>query len=300
MQKVHRFVSRDFAIRVATVNALNVVQEMQNLQNMKPIPAVGVGQLMIGMLLMASHLREGQQIGALIKGDGALNTLFAEASFDGKTRGYTPHAGFDPGGVLATKNSICLREFLGSAWLQVTRHQPFQKQPHHGTVAMVHGEVDLDLTGYLKQSQQISGHSVIEVGLSPSGQVTSAGGVLIEVMPGVDRDLIKKIEESTTKNRDLISNTILAGGDPYDLVGALLSEIEYSEIDHNYPIQYHCQCNKDRVMTSLAVLGIEGLEEILAEGKTSDITCQMCGRPYQISIAEITEVRDKLKRESLH
>ena len=56
-QRVHRFVSNDFSVRIASVNATEVVARMQQLQQTRPLPTVAVGRSMIGALLLASQLK---------------------------------------------------------------------------------------------------------------------------------------------------------------------------------------------------------------------------------------------------
>ena len=67
--KVQRFVSNDFTVRVAAVDATLVVQEMQQIQNTFPLATIGVGRAMIGALLMSAQLKPGQEVGVLLKGN---------------------------------------------------------------------------------------------------------------------------------------------------------------------------------------------------------------------------------------
>src|SRR5205085_1060213 len=94
--RVHRFVSNDFTVRAAAVDATHVVREMQQLQATEPLATVAVGRAMIGALLMASQLKNDQQVGIYIRGNGALKAVYAEAHFEGQVRGYTPMPGYQP------------------------------------------------------------------------------------------------------------------------------------------------------------------------------------------------------------
>src|SRR4051812_11976804 len=94
--RVHRFITNDFTVRAAAVDATEVVREMQQLHNSQPLPTVAVGRAMVGALLMASQLKEGQQVGLYIRGNGGLAAVYAEAQFEGHVRGYTPVSHFQP------------------------------------------------------------------------------------------------------------------------------------------------------------------------------------------------------------
>lgn len=296
-ERVHRFVSNDFTVRAAAVNATAVVREMQQLQEMYPLPTVAVGRAMVGTLLMASQLKEGQQVGVYIRGDGPLAVTFAEAHFDGQVRGYSPHALYDPGQYQA---GLSLASSIGKGTMTVTRHQPFQKQPFQGTVELVSGEIGDDIASYLHQSQQIRSIVSLGVYLDTFGKVRAAGGLLIEVMPGVEEEIVEKIQDNADKLKPNISKMILDGSAAVDLVAPYLTGIPYTEIDHDYPISYSCPCDKDRVVRAIEVMGLEELKDMIEKKEEPEITCQMCGRKYTLSVEEITEVKNKLYRATLN
>ena len=207
-QKVHRFVSNDLTIRMACVDATDVVREMQNLQNTYPLATVAVGRAMVGAILMAAQLKDGQQVGLLFKGNGALGTVYAEANYNGQVRGFTPQPQYQPPSY---DNGLSLKEALGFGTLTVARHQPFQKAPFQGTVEMTSGEISPDIAHYLHQSQQIRSLVNLGVYLDEFGKVQAAGGVLIEVMPGVEESVVEKIQANADVFDANISELLVHG-----------------------------------------------------------------------------------------
>lgn len=297
-QRVHRFVSNDFTLRAAAVDATAVVREMQQLQDLYPLPTVAVGRAMVGALLMASQLKEGQQIGVYFRSSGILSSIYAEAHFDGQVRGYTPHAHYSPANY---DKGLSLKDHVGSqGTLIVTRHQPFQKQPYQGAVELVSGEIGDDLAYYLHQSQQIRSIVSVGVSLDTYGKVRSAGGLLIEVMPGVEEAVVEKVQANAEKLSNNISQLILDGQAPVDILKPYLSGIPFTELDHDYPISYSCPCDKERVVRALETFGMEELQDMVDKNEVADVTCQMCGRRHQVTVAEIAEIRNKLYRTSLN
>jgi len=296
-ERVHRFVSNDFTVRVAAVNATEVVQEMQNLQKTLPIPTVAVGRAMVGSLLMASHLKNGQQVGLLFKGNGPLASVYAEASFEGQVRGYTPLSQYQPPKY---ESGLSLRESMGEGVLIVSRHLPFQKQPHHGTVEMVSGEFGEDIAHYLHQSHQIRSLVSLGVYLDVYGRVRAAGGLIIEIMPGVEEEVVEKIQKNAENVKKQISKLLMEGKTANELVTPYLAGIPFTELDHNYPISYFCPCTKLRVLSAIEIMGIAELEDMIQKKEPADVTCQICGRPYLISVEELGEVRAKLLRAQMH
>lgn len=70
MPRVHKFLSEDLTVRIAVVNATSVVDEMRSIQNAYPIPTVAVGRTMVAAMLMASHLKNGQELSLYFQGNG--------------------------------------------------------------------------------------------------------------------------------------------------------------------------------------------------------------------------------------
>ena len=297
MNSVHRFVSNDFTLRAAAVDATAVVQEMQHLQNTLPLATLGIGRAMVGALLLASQLKEGQEVGLFFKGNGPLGSLYAEASYEGSVRGYCPSPEYqapDP------EDALNLGKALGFGNLTVARHQPFQRQPFNGVVSMVSGEVGDDIAHYLHQSHQI--RSVVSVGvyLDEYGKVKAAGGLVIEVMPGVEDEVVSRIESNAEKNRMSVSKAILEGAQPMDLIKPYFDGIAFTEIPHGQQVHYFCPCTIERVKRALSILGVDGLQEMIAEGKPSDITCQVCGRKYSISLEELKDLAESVRKGQMH
>lgn len=295
--KVHRFVTNDFTVRIASVDATEVVAEMQKILGSHPLATVGVGRAMVGALLMAAHLKDGQEVGLLFKGNGPLGSLYAQASFEGNVRGYCPNPEYL---APVQEDALNLKKALGFGHLTVTSQQPFQRQPFHGTVEMASGEVGDDLAHYLHQSHQI--RSLVNVGvyLDSYGKVKAAGGVLIEVMPGVEEELVEKIQDNYDGYKENVSKAILDGKKPHELVAPYLKGLLYTQIPHDYEIQYHCPCTSSRVMRALGTLGMADLDDMIEKNESAEVQCQMCGRQYKVSVEELSELQNDLRKGSMH
>ncbi len=295
---VRRFVSNDFTVRASCVDATSVVLHMQNLQSMQPIPTIAVGRSMVGALLMASHLKDGQEVGILVKGNGPIMTVFAQANYNGGVRGYTSAPQYEP--FEYEQNNLSIKEAIGNGFITVARHQPFQAQPYQGTVELVSGEIGDDLAYYLQQSQQIRSILSLGVYLDAFGKVRAAGGILIEVMPGVEDEIVKKLEDNFSKNKKDLSQVIKEGLTPEDLLKKYMEGLNYTDIPHQFPISYSCPCDKARVLNAVSILGVDELDDMISKNEKAKVQCQMCGQPYEIEIQELTEIRNKLFKNSLH
>lgn len=297
MEKVFRFVTNDFTVRIAAVDMTSAVAEMQTIQNTYPLATIGIGRAMIGAVLLASHLKDGQQVGLLFKGNGPLVNVFAEADYEGRVRGYCPNPHYQ---APEPKDALNLGKALGFGLLNVTRQQPFQRQPFHGTVEMESGEIGEDIAHYLHQSHQIRSLVSLGVYLDTYGRVKAAGGVLIEVMPGVEEDIVEKIQVNADQFKGNVSKMILDGARAVDLVAPYLKGLEYTNIPHDHEVKYFCPCTVDRVMRALGTLGQNDLQDMIDSNEPTKIQCQMCGRPYEVSTAELADLKEALRKSSMH
>jgi molecular chaperone Hsp33 len=297
MAKVHRFVSNDLTLRAAAVDATEVVVEMQKLHKAYPLASAGVGKAMVGALLLASQLKDKQQVGLLFRGNGSLKSIYAEADFEGNVRAYTPNPQFQPESY---EKGLKLSEALGNGTLTVARHQPFQKQPFHGTVAMVSGEIGDDIAHYLHQSHQIRSIVALGIYLDQNGVVIKAGGVIIEVMPGVEENIVELLQKNADDKKPSISQILREGGQPTDLVKPYMEGIAYTQLEHDYEIKYYCPCNVDRVIAALEVLGEADLQDMIDKNEKPEIICQMCGKPYRFEVEQVVEIRERMHKNSMH
>ena len=297
MSKINRYCSNDFTLRMAAVDATDVVQEVQLLQKMFPVASMGVGKAMVGALLLAAQLKEKQQIGLLFRGNGSLKSIYAEANFEGQVRAFTPNPQFEPPDY---KEGLKLSQALGKGTLSVSRHTPFQKQPFQGLVELVSGEIGDDIAHYLHQSHQIRSIVALGIFLDEFGRVKKAGGVIIEVMPGVEENVVELLLKNAEEKKPSVSHILMDGGSPTNLVIPYLEGIPFTELDHPYEATYFCPCTKDRVTAALEVLGDADLQDMVEKGEEPEVTCQMCGKPYLFKVDEIVEIRDKVHRNSMH
>jgi molecular chaperone Hsp33 len=294
--RVHKFLTEDLTVRVASVVATQVVDEMRSIQNSYPISTVAVGRSMVGSILMASHLKQGQELSLYFQGNGPLGRIFAQANFEGQVRGYSNNPQFQ---TPVEGDKILIGPSVGIGLLTVTHHLPSGGTPHRGTVIIRTGEIGDDIAFYLQQSHQIPSVVALGVHLTQYGLVEAAGGVLIEVMPGHTEELIKQLEESV-KKAPSISKLILEGATPEDLARVYLGEMKLMELDHPYPISYSCRCNYERVLRSMMLLGLEDIDDFIAKKEPVEVSCEFCGRKYAVVEADLVKLRQDIYRGTLN
>lgn len=280
--------------RAAVVVATDVVREMQSIQNTYPVATMAVGRSMIAASLMASQLKNDQQVSLYFRGDGPLEMFFAEATHEGQVRGYTPQPQLElplEGGEVAVGKAI------GSGLLSVVHSHPQQKSPQRGTVALQTGEVGEDVAFYLLQSQQVRSIVSLGVKVNSYGLVQGAGGVLIELMPGCPEATVLQLEKNFAGAGSL-SEVVTKGKSAAELLAPYVDGLEMMELDHPYELTYQCRCSRERLARALVLLGEEDVKEMIKRKEPAKARCEFCGRPYEIDVSELSELLKKMQSES--
>lgn len=296
--KISKYLDNQRFVRAAVVNATEAVREMQSIQQTYPIATMMVGRSMVAAALMASQLKDGEMVSLYFRGDGPIEMVFAEANFEGEVRGYTPNPQLEL--PLRDDSHLDLRSAIGKGSLSVVRtNSRHPSAPYRGTVEIQTGEVGDDVAFYLEQSQQI--RSVVSLGVKVNafGQVLSAGGVIIELLPGAD-PMVETIIADRVAEAGSLSEAIEAGASSLDILNMYLSGFNMEELDHPFAIAFSCRCNEERLKRSLELLPLEDLDDIVSKQEEVKAKCEFCGRSYNLSFQVAKDIRDKKYRESLN
>ena len=124
---VGRFFDGLSGVRAAAVNVTEPLREIVSHQTYGPVGTILTGRAVAAAALMASQMEEEESIGLYFKGDGPMNSLFAEASYEGALRAYTPHPDIHLP-VLAGRVDFPVA--LGQGHLTVVRTHPKRPKPH--------------------------------------------------------------------------------------------------------------------------------------------------------------------------
>ncbi len=294
-EKVHRFLSKDGLIRVSSVIAPDLILEMQKINAMSPLAVIAAGRATVGCILLASHQKD-DRVSLMFDGNGPIGKMFVESSYDGKTRAYVSN----PAVHLDFKDDkFDVSGAVGIGLLHVTQISKMQKTPYRGTVIIKTGEVGSDIAFYLEQSHQIPSIVALGVSVDKNGMVNSAGGVLVELMPGHTDATITKLEKNVANARS-VSDMLAAGLTAKLLVKEYLGDIEVDEISHDYELSYSCSCSEDRVKNSLMLLGEAEVEELSKTEEPTEMRCDFCGKKYYFSSIELLDLIKDIQKKAMH
>jgi len=279
--EIVRAITGDGYVKAVAITGRSIVERARTIHSLPPMATAALGRTLLGASMMGDMLKE--EKGSLtlqIKGGGPLGTILAVSDCEGNVRGYVQNPNVDimekepgkldvaaaVGGELPESGTLTVIKDIGL------------KEPYVGSIGLFSGEIADDLAMYFVESEQIPTACALGVLVGTDQTVTSAGGYLIQLLPGATEDVITKIEAGIHKLGPA-SRALESGMDAEDLLKAVLSEFEV-EILEKHPVEYRCYCSRERVSRALISMGREELTALIEEQGEADLTCQFCDVVY--------------------
>jgi molecular chaperone Hsp33 len=291
MDKLIQGTAAGGTIRVLAAITTDVVAEAIRRHQTSPTVSAALGRLLTACLLLGATLKDFDRLTVRIECNGPVGGMTAEADRNGHVRGYVKNADaeaparsdgkFNVGGIIGDGTFYVIRE----AGFDIGLH----RDPYVGSVPIVSGEIAEDLAFYLAKSEQIPSAVLLGVLLTNSEPyVTSAGGILIQMMPGANEHIITMIED-TISHAPQVTTVIKDGATPEDLVRLALGEIGFEVLEER-PVQFKCNCSMEKAITMIASLGRNEVESMLAEDNGAVMSCGFCSEIYQLTDDDLKNI----------
>ena len=290
--RITRIMTRDGSARVVIMESSAVVAEAMRIHRTAPTASAALGRLLTAGAMIGSLL--GEETDALtlsVCGDGEAGKLIVSSDWKGNVRGYIENPLADP--PLKKNGKLDVGGAVGNGTLRVIRDCG-GKEPQVGTVALVSGEIAEDIAAYFAQSEQTPTLCALGVLIGKNAECAAAGGVLIQLLPFADEEVIGRIERNAAKLSDLsaIFSRYADTGKANEFIADLaLDGIPYDIFDE-IDAEYRCTCSRERTAAALRSLGREETEKLfseLAEEKKPPVIemgCRFCGKQYSFTRAD--------------
>ena len=284
----------DGQIRAYAVDATETVSTAQKLHDTWSAASAALGRSLVGTLLLASASLQGDEtMTAKINGNGPVGGIVVDGNANGTVKGYVqnPHVHLP----LNDKHKIDVKGAVGTeGFLAVTKDLGL-KEPFTGQVPLVSGELGEDFTYYLAKSEQIPSSVGLSVFVNSDNSIETAGGFMIQVMPGVKEETISQIEKRLAEI-PMVSEMMRDGKKPEDILNEILGAENVKVLD-KMPVSYHCDCSRERFLGVLTSLPTDQLQEMADEDHGAEAVCHFCGKKYQFTEDELRKII-KVKKQN--
>lgn len=284
----------DGQIRAYAVDATETVSTAQKLHDTWSAASAALGRSLVGTLLLASASLQGDETMTVkINGNGPVGGIVVDGNANGTVKGYVqnPHVHLP----LNDKHKIDVKGAVGTeGFLAVTKDLGL-KEPFTGQVPLVSGELGEDFTYYLAKSEQIPSSVGLSVFVNSDNSIETAGGFMIQVMPGAKEETISQIEKRLAEI-PMVSEMMRDGKKPEDILNEILGAENVKVLD-KMPVSYHCDCSRERFLGVLTSLPTDQIQEMADEDHGAEAVCHFCGKKYQFTEDELRKII-KVKKQN--
>ena len=294
MDQLVRVITKDAPVKAVAISATALVERARAIHDTWPVATAALGRLLMAASMMGNMLKgEDNSITLRIRGGGPLGSLTAVSDSEGNVRGYVQnpavdvprkaHAKLDVGAAVGCDGDLTVIKDLN------------MKEPYVGSVQLVGGEIAEDIAAYYFESEQIPTACALGVLIAPDQTVQTAGGYLIQLLPGADEEVISAVERGIAKV-GAVSAKLDEGSSPLELLKEVLSEFEL-EVLETAPVEYRCYCSAERVSRALISMGREELTALIEEQNGAELTCQFCDKVYCYTGDELRELLEEASKK---
>ena len=268
-----RAISQDGLIKVSAVSTRDLTERARQIHKTLPVATAALGRLLAAASMMGSALKEeAASLTLQIKGGGPLGTLLAVSDHEGGVRGTVEHPAVDL--PLREDGKLDVGTAVGNQGTLTVIRDLRMKEPYVGSVGLLWGEIAEDVALYFVESEQIPTACGLGVLVDRDQSVLSAGGYLVQMLPGAGEETAEQLEASLRAAKP-VTELLRADPDPEALLRAALPGLEL-EILEKRPVEYRCDCSRERMERALISLGREELRAMIAEQGGAELTCRFC------------------------
>lgn len=291
MDRIVRAISSDGMVQAAAICSRELVERARQIHKTLPVATAALGRALSGCSMMGNTLKgQGASLTLQFKGGGPIGTVLAVSDPEGNVRGYVTNPQIDL--PLRSDGKLDVGTAVGSEGTLTVIKDLHMKDPYVGTVDLLGGEIAEDIASYFVESEQIPTACGLGVLIDRDQSVKSAGGYLIQLMPGADEDTICKVEGGIMA-AGAVSAILAENDDPEAMLRTVMSDFDLKILETT-PVEYRCYCSRDRVERALISMGKEELSALLKEQGQCDLTCQFCDNVYHFSGEELQGLLDKM------
>lgn len=276
-------------VRAYASTTTDVIEEARRRHDSWATATAALGRTMTITSMMGAMMKGDDTITAKVEGDGPIGGIVVDANTKGDVRGYMqqPQTDFPTN----AKGKLDVARAVGTTGTLSIVKDVGMKDYFTGQVELVSGEISEDFTYYFANSEQVPSAVGAGVLINPDHSVLAAGGFIVQLMPGATDEVIEQVEKSISA-MPTISESIKQGKTPEQLLELLFAGESYSILEE-LPIQFTCNCSKERFERAIIGLGTKEIESMIEEDNGAEAQCHFCNEVYRFSEEELTHCLER-------
>lgn len=274
-------------VRAYAVNTTITIGESQRRHNTLPTASAALGRTMTASVMLGAMLKGEEKLTVKINGGGPIGTILVDTNAKGEVRGYVtnPQTHFD----MNEQGKLDVQRAVGPNGIMTISKDIGLQQPFIGQIPLVSGEIGEDFTSYLFNSEQTPSAVGVGVVVNPDHTIQTAGGFIIQLLPGADDEVISDIEERL-KVISPISSMIAEGMTPEQILEQVLGQDNVNILE-TMPVRFQCQCSEERIANAIISLGSEEIQDMIETDGQAEANCHFCNESFYFTKEKLEELR---------
>lgn len=289
---ITRAMTKCGSARIIAINSKEMVNDAIKYHNLSPTAAAALGRALTATSMIGVMLKnKNDSVTVTFNGDGVCGKVLAVSDYYGNTKGFVQYPQSDL--PLNSKGKLDVAGAIGKGSLSVVRDVG-EREPYVGISPIISGEIAEDITNYFATSEQIPTVCALGVLINKDYSCISAGGYMIQLLPGVEDSFIDRLEKRISVVPP-VSTLFSTNKTNAEYIKDILGDIEFDVFDEA-DVSYHCDCTRQRVENALISMGEKEMTEIINDGKNIDVSCQFCDKIYTFTPDDLKKLLEKARR----
>ncbi|WP_213697282.1 Hsp33 family molecular chaperone HslO [Acetomicrobium sp.] len=269
--------------RAIAVEATGLVELLRQIHNLSFVATAALGRLVMASMMMAAQEKgERARVTLKIEGDGPLGEIVADAERAGSVRGYVSKPWVEL--PLSEEGKWDVSAGVGKRGYLTVIKDVGLREPVVSRVPLISGEIAEDIAYYYVKSEQMPTAVMLGVLQRPSLGVISAGGVMVQLMPGADEAFAEMLEE-LLKRHGSVSRLAESSQSPRDILETIFDGVDKKWLD-SLTFEFGCRCSR-KLAEALLLSTSEGEEA----NDVIEVRCHFCNTVYSFSRDEIKKLK---------
>ncbi len=289
----------DYVVRAAAFNGqvrafscrtTRLVEELRVRHQTSPTVSAALGRTASVGLMMGVMLKGKEKLTIQVRGNGPAGKIVVDSNSNGEVRGYADDptvdlplnamGKLDVAGAVGTEGHIYVIKDLGL------------KEPYRGSVPIISGELGEDFTYYFTVSEQTPSAVAVGVLVNTDYSIKAAGGLIVQIMPGLEDENISKIEQAIGQ-MPAVTTLIDEGVTPEEMLIRVLGDS--IKLFQKTEASFQCTCDKERIESMLISLGADEIQEIIEDTGEAEVICHFCNEKYLYTKKQLESLVLKIK-----
>lgn len=274
---MQRLLLGEGSVRVEMVSLTRSWREVVSRHSLPAAVLHELGKLTSAGVLLASALKFEGSLVLQIHGDGPVRLVVVESNAQGQFRATAKTA---EGSVIAPDADLAsMVNQRGEGRFVVTLDpgkQAENRQPYQGIVSLEAESVSAMLESYMARSEQVP----TRIWLAANSE--RACGLLLQKLPD-DGGIRTRSDQQAWDRLVMLAATVkeseLLTLSPQALLHRLFWQETSRGVDTRH-CRFACTCTREKVAAMLQMLGVNEVEDILAERGSVEVNCDFCNQAY--------------------